>query len=316
MKPTQDWTEHHAVFNSQKFSDVHLYLGVWGAQSGDLWWDDAQLEEIAFLNLVRRPGAPLVVRTAEGRPLIEGTDFEKLIDPQMGSVPWAGEYDVYHEVPVLKTGLAAGTRLTADYYHVQTVYEGQVMICPSEPQTVELLRDQMRRMHTLWGARSYMMSHDEIRCLNHCAACQTRKMTPGQLLADNARTCIQIAREVAPGCQLYVWNDMFDPFHNAVPGPYYLVNGSLAGSWEGLDKDVKIVAWYFENRAESFKFFADRGHRYIIAGYYDGDPEQAQMWLDAARSVPGYEGIMYTTWRNQYRDLERFSQVVERSSIP
>ncbi len=92
-----------------------------------------------------------------------------------------------------------------------------------------------------------------------------RKQTPGQILADNARTCIQIAREVAPESKLYVWNDMFDPHHNAVPGPYYLVNGSLEKSWEGLDKNVIIVAWYFEKRAESLKFFADRGHPYIIA---------------------------------------------------
>ena len=37
---------------------------------------------------------------------------------------------------------------------------------------------------------------------------------------------------------IYVWNDMFDPFHNAV-NDYYLVRGDLKGSWEGLPKDVE-----------------------------------------------------------------------------
>lgn len=316
VQPTQDWTEHHAVFNSQKFSQANLYLGVWGAESGDLWWDDAAIEEVAFLNMVRRPGAPLTVRTAEGKVLQEGTEYEQLTDPKMGSEPWLGEFTIYHKPPELKTKLPAGTKLTADYYQVLTVYDGQVMICPSEPQTVEILRDQMQRMHKLWGAKAYMMSHDEIRCLNHCAACQARKLTSGQILADNARTCIQIAREVAPESKLYVWNDMFDPHHNAVPGPYYLVNGSLEKSWEGLDKNVIIVAWYFEKRAESLKFFADRGHPYIIAGYYDSDPAQAAEWLKTAQRVPGYQGIMYTTWRNNYGDLEKFSQVVDRAQQP
>ena len=75
---------------------------------------------------------------------------------------------------------------------------------------------------------------------------------------------------------------MFDPNHNAVAKDYYLVNGPLTGSWEGLDKDVIIVPWYFAKRAESLKFFADRGHQQVIAGYYDAKPERIKEWLDAA----------------------------------
>lgn len=310
VQPTQDWTEHHAVFNSLDNTEVTLYFGVWGRHAGDLWWDDAAIEEVAFLNLVRREGAPLKV-VSEGRELSEGTDFERLVDPLMGSQPYNGEFTVYHPPPQLRTRLPDGTRLTVDYYHAVTIYDGQAMICPSEPRTRELLRDQMRRMHDLWGARRYMMSHDEIRVLNHCAACQARGRTPGQLLADNVRECIAIVREVAPEARLYVWSDMFDPHHNAVDRPYYLVNGPLTGSWEGLDPEVVIVCWYFEKRAESLRFFAERGHRYLIAGYYDSSPQQARGWLSAAREVPGYEGIMYTTWVNRYGDLEAFAQVVK-----
>ena len=34
VKPTQDWTEHHAVFNTLDNSDVTLYFGVWGGHDG------------------------------------------------------------------------------------------------------------------------------------------------------------------------------------------------------------------------------------------------------------------------------------------
>ncbi len=311
-KPTQDWTEHHAVFNSQENTEVQLMFGVWGTKSGSLWWDDAKIEEVAFLNMPRRPGCPLVVKSEDGRVLEEGRDFEKLTDPLMGVKPYAGTYTVWHEPPKLRTRLPDGTRLRASYYHALTVYDGQAMSCPSEPKTIELLRDEARRVHELWGAKGYMMSHDEIRVLNHCAACQARNTTPGEILADNVRTCIGILREVNPGGRIYVWNDMFDPNHNAVKGPYYLVNGPLTGSWDGLDQDVIIVPWYFEKRAESLKFFAERGHKQVIAGYYDGKVEKVKDWLIAAKGVPGsVVGVMYTTWVNKFGDLEAFSIAID-----
>ena len=62
-------------------------------------------------------------------------------------------------------------------------------------------------------------------------------------------------RELNPGGEIYVWNDMFDPFHNA-HDHYALINGDLSGSWEGLDKDVIIANWYFDRRDENLPFFA------------------------------------------------------------
>ncbi|MBI3877602.1 MAG: hypothetical protein HY300_16860, partial [Verrucomicrobia bacterium] len=188
------------------------------------------------------------------------------------------------------------------------VHDGQVMICPSEPKTISLLRDQARRVHAAWGAKGYMMSHDEIRVFNWCKACQDRGMDAGALLADNARTCVRLLREVNPGGKIYAWNDMFDPHHNA-KNHYYLVRGDLKGAWDGLDKDVIIVNWNFDKRRESLKWFAERGHRQIIAGYYDAGPQQIGAWLDAAKGVPGVAGAMFTTWQRNFTDIEKFADV-------
>lgn len=307
VKPTQDWQTHHVVFNSLTNTDANVYFGVWGGRTGSLWFDDAKIEEIGLVNLIRRDGAPLLVKREGGAALVEGRDFEKLADPRMGVKPWKGSYDIYHEPPLLKTALPDGTRLRVSYYHVATVYDDQANICPSEPRTMELLRDQAKRMHAAWGAKGYMMSHDEIRVFNWCDACQRRQLDAGAMLADNVRTCSKILREINPGGNIYVWSDMFDPNHNA-KGNYYLVRGDYAGSWEGLDKDVIIVPWYFEKRAESLKFFSDRGHRQVIAGYYDEKPEKVRNWLEAAKPYPGVLGVIYTTWEHKYGDLEKFSQ--------
>lgn len=313
-KATQDWTTHHVIFNSQDQTGVNLFFGEWGASSGDLWWDDAKIELVPFVNLIRRGGCPLSVKTADGKTLVEGTDFESLRDPLMGAKPYAGEYDVYHTPPALRTNLPDGTRLRVSYYHAVTVYDGQAMVCPSEPTTMELLRDEAKRVHQLWEAKGYMMSHDECRVMNWCAACEKRKMTPGQLLADNVRACSAILREVSPSGRIYTWSDMFDPNHNAVKGPYYLVSGPLTDSWLGLDKDVIVLPWYFEKRAESLAFFANRGHKQVIAGYYDHRPEQVKEWLAAAKAAPdSVIGVMYTTWKNKYDDLDTFGRLVDEA---
>lgn len=310
-KATQDWTVHHAVFNSLENTEVGLYFGVWGGSTGSLWWDDATIEPVAFLNMPRRPGTPLTVTTLDGKPLIEGKDFEPLADTKMGQKPWPGEYDTWHEPPLLRTKLPDGTKLRANYFSAATVHAHQAMICPSEPKTTELLREQARLMHKTWQAKGYMMSHDEIRVLNWCDACQARHLTPGQMLAENVRECIKILRATNPGGRIYVWSDMFDPHHNAVKGPYYLVNGSLEGSWEGLEPEVIILPWYFSKRAESLKFFAERGHKQVIAGYYDAKPEKVAEWLTAAKAHPrSVVGVMYTTWQKKYDDLEKFAEVI------
>ena len=311
-KPTQDWTTHHVVFDSLDHTEASLYLGSWGGDTGSLWFDDAKLEEVCLLNLVRRDGAPLIVKTEDGRSLVEGRDFERLTDPHMGNKPWNGAYDIWHEPPDIKTSLPNGTRLRVSCYHAVTVYDDQAMICPSEPKTIELLRDQAKRMHAAWGAKGYMMSHDEIRVLNWCDACQRRHLDAGAILADNVKTCIQILREVNPGGRIYVWSDMFDPHHNAHKD-YYLVRGDLTGSWAGLDKDVIVVNWNFGKRNESLKWFADRGHRQVIAGYYDGPVDRVCEWLTSARGINGVTGVMYTTWQNRYGQIEDFGRFLDEA---
>ncbi|MEY2410889.1 MAG: hypothetical protein QOF48_3559 [Verrucomicrobiota bacterium] len=309
VKGTQDWKVHHVVFNSLSNSEVNIYFGAWGGESGSLWFDDAHIAEVGFVNLIRRPGAPLVVKREDGTTLVEGRDYLPLSDPVMGAKPWNGAYDIFHEPPRLRSNLPDGTKLRVSYHHAVTVLEDQAMICPSEPRTIDLLREQARRLHAAWGAKGYMMSHDEIRVLNWCDACRARHLDAGALLADNVKTCIRILRELNPDGRIYVWSDMFDPHHNA-HRDYYLVRGDLAGSWEGLDKEVIVVPWYFEQRAATLKFFAERGHRQLIAGYYDARPEKVQDWIRAASPHPGVLGVMYTTWQQKYSDLERFAEAV------
>ena len=315
VKKTQAKTVHHAVFNTLEFEEVNLYVGAWGASRGELWVGEVKFEEAPLLNVVRRDGAPLEVRRLDGdkpgAPLTEGKEFEKVADARMGCVPWPGAFEVWHEPPPFKVKLPDGTKLLASYHHAITTGDGQVMICPSERRTLELLKDEARRIRQLFANRAWFMSHDEIRVLNQDLSCQRRRLDAGGILSANAIDCATIVRQLDPKAELYVWSDMFDPNHNA-HADYYLVRGDLTGSWTGVDAGVVIANWNFEKRDASLDFFAKGGHRQLVAAYYDGPLEQVERWLASAKRVKGVCGFIYTTWQSRYDDLERFAETVRR----
>lgn len=93
VKPTQDWTRHRVIFNSLGNEKVTLYLGLWGGTKGTVWIDDVVLEEVGGVNLIRRARCPIRVTSEDGATeFVEGRDFERWVDPKLGSVPYAGEY--------------------------------------------------------------------------------------------------------------------------------------------------------------------------------------------------------------------------------
>lgn len=313
VKPTQDWGTFTTVFNSLENNEANIYFGCWNGGAGSLWYSDPHLEEVGLLNVLRRPGSPVKVTKEQGgekTAAVEGRDFEKIVDPHMGNIPYAGNYDLSHEPPPIRTKLPDGARLRVSYYHPMVIYGGSVIIALSEPKTMALLRDTAQRLHKAFGAKAYFMEHDEMRLFNWDAADQARHLDAGPLLAEHIRACTKILQETNPGGQIYAWSDMYDPYHNAVKD-YYLVRGNIAGSWLGLDPSVTVANWNEGKRDESLPWFAKLGHKQIIAGYYDSPVENVRGWLDSAMKVKGVEGVMYTTWQGDYKNIERFAEVVK-----
>ena len=309
VKSTQDWTQHHVVFNSLDSQNVNVYFGVWGGAKGTLQWKDWAIEEVGLLNVLRRPGAPLVVRGEDGKTYAEGTDFEPIADPRMGNQPYSGEFEVWHEPPAIKVkNIPDGTKLRVSWHHPAIIYDGQVSGCLADPKHDQVLADQAAGMKKAWGtaAGGWMMNYDEIRVLGWDPSCRKHNATPGKLLANSVRENV---RHLLPA-PTYTWSDMFDPHHNAVKGPYYLVKGEWIGSWEGLPKETTIMNWNHGQAEQSLQFFADRGHRQILAGYYDNpDFEPMRQWLAKAEQVKGVVGSMYTTWTNNYDHIEAFARL-------
>jgi len=307
VRPTQDWRHYDIVFSTLRNSDVMLYLGLWGGRTGKIWWDDLTLQEVGLVNVVRRAGCPVTVRSENGVTYEEGRDYEYISDPTLHI------WQQYHEPPDIKltsqTRIKDGKRLRVTYYHPVIVYDGRLTSCLSEPEIFKWWREEIKQANDRFHPPAFMMSHDELRVINWCETCQSRNMTPGQILADNVHRAAQIIRDLRPDAEIWVWNDMFDPMQNAVDD-YYMCNGTLKGSWEGLDPGIGIVTWVNIQDGANSKFFAERGNKQVLAGYYDGDDDGADIakWLKDTEGIPGIVGAMYTTWENKYQAMEAWAE--------
>jgi hypothetical protein len=320
LKATQDWAPVEVAFNSLGESTVELFVGQYGHRSGTLWVDDLALDELSLVNVLRRQGCPLAVTNEDGSVVyVEGKDYQPVRDPKLGQdptrgpEPWPGYYEFGHAGAPLRLTMPSrireGQKLRVSWYHPLITQDDQVMCCLTDAKVYALLRDQARRVNALFHPTTFFMGHDEIRVVNWCQECQAGRKTAGELLAANARKCVAILKEVNPAARVAVWSDMFDPYHNAVDH-YYLVNGSLKGSWTGLPKNVIIANWNSDKARSSLKFFADQGHPQVIAGYYDTDLNNLTRWDVARAGLPGILGFMYTSFQNRYALLEDYGRAL------
>jgi hypothetical protein len=73
-----------------------------------------------------------------------------------------------------------------------------------------------------------------------------------------------------------------------------------------------ILNWNSDpsKRKATLDFFAGRGHRQILAGYYDGPVDAIKGWLSDASATKNVTGVMYTTWQGAYGNLEAFGRLL------
>jgi hypothetical protein len=308
---TQSWTQYDVAFNSMTSTGVNLYAGVWGTMTGTLWFDDVNLQETALVNLIRRSGAPLVAHDSSNATLTEGTDFSTVADPVI-----VNGFDDWHTPPAVTvpsgSRLNNGDSVTMDFYAVEpneasAGYE-QVGACLTEPAVDTWMHDNITAVGAaLPNVEGFFLGYDEMRHMNTCASCKAKGLTAGGLLAWHVGHASDLVRGVRPSARIYVWSDMFDPNHNA-HADYYMVDGDIAQSWTGLPLDTVVMNWHLGSH-DSLAFFAGLQLPQIIAGYYDsGDGTSAAAnELSARQGTPGVIGMMYTTWANDYSQLEAYA---------
>ncbi len=305
---TANWRKIVMGFNSLDYDRVRVYVGVWGGRRGRFWVDDLKVEEVGLLNVLRRPGTPVTVRSEEQSVTYEeGRDYAAIKDPKLN---FRFDHDPV-VIEILSGGrIKDGQHLRVSYYHGMAINRGQVTVCMSEPKVYEIWRKQAGLIHKHLAPDRYLLSMDEIRAGGGCRACKEHGMTMAQILGDCITKQVRLIRNVNPDAEILIWSDMLDPNHNAHDN-YYLVDGDFTGSWNYIPKDLVIVCWYYDKRVESLRFFSSLGFRILAGAYYDGDTlDNPRGWLEVLDKTPEACGIMYTTWRNKYELLAPFGDLV------
>jgi hypothetical protein len=313
------WTRMSVTFNTFEATSINFSVGVTDARGGTIWYDDLTIEPAGFTMLVRRDLTPLVV-TSEDKTVtyVEGKDFEPIMGLESSREIYTGEGPARQLKLTAQSGIKEGQKVLVSYFHTARIYNDQAVCSTQDPGIFELMDEQMKAVAQVWPTSGYMMGYDEIRIGGWEVQPKGENPTCGQILAKHTVKGIEIIHKYAPNAKVYVWSDMYDPTHNARPfsrgnSYYYLCNGNWDGAWEGLPKDAVVINWNgTENAAESLKWFAGRGNRQVIAGYYDGDPRQnLEMWMKAAAGVPNVIGMMYTTWTPKYEKMPEFFKLYD-----
>ena len=331
VQSSQGFTAVDVAFNSRESTQATLYLGVWGGFQGTLWVDDITVEETALVNVLRRPGTPVKIYSGT-TTYAEGTDVAQVVDPAVAAN--RGNFDAWHAPPTIAvpsgSRLRVGDRVSIDHYTVVPSIAGGVGACLSEPAVQAWIHDDAAKIAGLFPqGTGIFLSYDEMRHMNSCALCRAKNFTAGQLLAENVHTTWQTVRAAMPGARAYVWSDMFDKHHNAVDN-YFFVEGTIAGSWAGLEPGFVIMNWNLGKLTDSLTWFSGKdpqqphAFQQIIAGFYSASDAAAEATKEiaAARGIPGVIGAMYTVWDDDYSKLADYANAVKaawpayKASVP
>jgi len=307
LPATADWRQRTRLVNRLTNERVRFYAGVWGGKAGKFWLDDWTLEEVGPINVLRRPGTPVRVRSEDGATTYtEGADFAPLRDPTLN--PYRVEVEALPLKLLPGSRIKDGQRLRVSWYHSMLIHDSQVTLCMGEPAVYEIMDHEMKLLAERLHPRRVMLNMDEVRMGGTCQACRGRNM--GELLGECVTKQAQIVHRYAPSAEVYVWSDMFDPNHNA-HGNYYLVEGDYTGSWKHVPKDLIIGVWGGAPREKSLRFFADQGFKTLVACYYDADDlKEVKDWMALAKPLPNVRGFMYTPWQRKYSLLPAFGDLL------
>ncbi|MBA3708586.1 MAG: hypothetical protein H0W83_07195 [Planctomycetes bacterium] len=318
IEETMDWTRIGITFNSLEANEVGIYMGTWDGGAGTMWWDDVRIEPAGFINVIRRDSLPLTVTSEDGTATYdEGKDFAKVADPLF--TPCLSGWHAQPSVPIpAGSRLKEGQKVLVSYHHAMTnLQENNTPVCMSCPKVYDEIRHSIQFAKDNLHPDVYFLAHDEIRQCGYDDDCAKRKLTPGQILADNIAKCVKMVEEIDPGKPVVVWSDMFDPNHLAAkteedgktPFHHFLVKGDGPWweSWKGMPKQLGVVNWNNGN-VKSSQFFDGEGHQQVLS---HSSVEGIVKWLDETKGKH-IAGVMYTTWEDDYSPLEKYIDAVKQ----
>lgn len=320
VSESQEWTNYEVLLNSYHCTQGKFWFGFNQGIGGKAWIANVELKLAIGANLLQRPdwdttaamdeGLPVIVtNTSTGKCLEQGVDFETWKDTQVDKL---GFSHTRQDTPIrfFANRLGLHDSIEVSYYHaaLPVASEGSVCCSLRHPAVLELFRNQIVRIQAILRPKRWLINHDEIRGIGHDPL--ARGDSPAVILKENLAKCIEIIKSVEPNPGIIVFNDMYDPEHNAVPRDalgankkrlsyYPMVNGDFSGSGLALDRCITILNWQtaekrmtIDDDVQSWKrslnYFKCLGTNQVISGFYDVIPSDAdphQSVRERARTI-------------------------------
>ena len=332
LKPTNDWQEYRLLFNTYEYPNVKIALGSWRGSVGEFWIDDVKVKPASFVNVIRRKGTDPKVTSADGKIVYtEGKDYAKIVDPKAGHNRWKGDFDDSQAAPQIKvlpgSRIKEGDKVLASYYHV-SLSQKHACICLNNPETKKYITRAIEWQQKYVKPDGIIVGIDEHRAYGYDPECEKSGLTAAQALNMIAKYSYKEIKRIAPKTQIYMWNDMFDPFSNCGAGRYYYMvkgRGALWNSWKDLPKDIIIMRWSPSNVKTkrkalegSMEHWRKLGLKFVeFPGYFDDQKfnPHTEGILELAKKNPACIGAAFAQWSgiNGFKPhFETFLKVVDK----
>ena len=321
MEPTQDWTPVDLDFHSESATNMALQVIAPWNEGGRFEVRNLVIEEAPVEYVVRRAGAPFVVRDAEtGAIYVEGRDYAPVAC--LDRISFCRPKRPLELRLLPGSAIREGAKLRVSAYEPRVTFGVQYSSCLSNPELYDYLKRSAEALEREFGLQKWFLSLDEFRVGCRCELCERSGKSYAEMYAEAVTKMRAIIRTVRPDAEIFMWSDMVDPDHNGKKN-YYHCRKTFEGALAGIPADIVMVPWWSKKAEQSVKTFSARGHEVIGGGFYDLKTldkvqENVDIWLKALKQSPKARGILYTTWTNgrdggNYTFLEDFARLVREN---
>ncbi|MBL8810743.1 MAG: hypothetical protein JNM43_11245 [Planctomycetaceae bacterium] len=351
VKKTQPATRYAVLLSSFHCNEAQLWFGFPQCNTGKAVVSDVRLEEALGPNMIRRqdtevPNEPAevlsisVYNETQGKLLDEGQHFDQWRDSEVTANGFAHERkDI--SIRFKANAVDLNDIVSVNYFHATLPNASPGKICCSlrHSEVFELFEKQVNGIHDLIQPKRWLIDHDEIRAMGHDPL--GKGESPSVILAENRVKCIDLINRVDAEGQVILFNDMYDPNHNAVKPTdsrsfFPMVNGDLTDSWNGIDSKITVLNWQTADRPmdksnldswkRSLEHFRKLQSPQVISGFYDviPDPDHASdsvtersetIFKAAVEQLNGTERpkvVCYYTTKRNTNFLKEFADAAAR----
>lgn len=306
-------------FNSLQHTkaSLGLYLSE-GPSKGTLWVDDVAIQEVGLYETMRRPTCPVIVRSEDGKTTyVEGKDYsvphgrilcDNCTDGQRLMIPSGSR-------------IQNGQVLSVNWFQHANVETRYATTAYCSEKAWDMQTKIVQQMNDLFNnPKGMYVFYDEWRDAGWDPGC-ARFPNAGEYMGYVARVTDDIIRKTACQRDVYLTQDMYDPYHNG-KDPYGMTRIGTAGSWNRLPHSMIMLNWRpggktpegEEKMFKSLMFYDGLDPKYpkvknrqIISVSFGA--AHAKTWdkhiTDGEKQgLTGVIGMAYVTWKKNYTGIE------------